>query len=58
MIKMANNDGYDVTLIKAVSSLVSGPIIVSGGNGDLRHIASAIIEGGASSILYSIFTSL
>ncbi len=49
--KDGNNDGYDVPLIKAVSSLVSVPIIASGGNGDLRHIASAIIEGGASSVL-------
>ncbi|MFP2998148.1 HisA/HisF-related TIM barrel protein [Candidatus Hodgkinia cicadicola] len=50
--KDGTNDGYDVPLLKAVSSLVSVPIIDSGGNGDLRHIyRKAIIEGGASSVL-------
>ncbi len=55
MITSIDKDGNKwwiwCAFIKAVSILVSVPIIVSGGNGDLRHIASAIIEGGASSVL-------
>jgi cyclase len=40
--------GYDLALIKAVSSAVTVPVIASGGAGELGHLVSAIREGGAS----------
>ncbi len=43
--------GYDLALLKAVSSLVSVPVIASGGGGELSHFALALIEGGASAVL-------
>ncbi|MFP3038249.1 MAG: imidazole glycerol phosphate synthase subunit HisF [Candidatus Hodgkinia cicadicola] len=43
--------GYDIALIKSASSIVSVPIIASGGGGNLRHAALALIEGGASAVL-------
>ncbi len=43
--------GYDIALVKSVSSLVSVPVIASGGSGCLRHTAVALIEGGASAVL-------
>ncbi|PIM96324.1 Imidazole glycerol phosphate synthase subunit HisF [Candidatus Hodgkinia cicadicola] len=45
------NDGYDIALLKSVSQLVNVPIIASGGGSEFRHVASAIIEGGASAVL-------
>ncbi len=42
--------GYDIDLIKSVSSVVSIPIIASGGAGTLSHIADAIKLGGASAV--------
>jgi len=42
--------GYDIDLIKAVSSVVSIPVIASGGAGSYDHMASAIIDGAASAV--------
>ena len=42
--------GYDIDLIRAVSSVVSIPVIASGGAGDLSHLADAIKLGGASAV--------
>jgi len=42
--------GYDLDLIKAVSSAVSIPVIASGGAGNYDHMASAITDGGASAV--------
>ncbi len=42
--------GFDVLLLKVVSSLVSVPVIASGGFGSLCHAASALIDGGASAV--------
>ncbi len=49
--KDGTTDGYDIALLRSVSRLVNVPVIASGGGGDLMHITSAIIEGGASSVL-------
>jgi len=43
--------GYDVPLLKAVTSAVSIPVIASGGAGTLEHFREALIEGGASATL-------
>jgi cyclase len=42
--------GYDIDLIRSVSSVVSIPIIASGGAGTLSHILDAIKLGGASAV--------
>ncbi|MDZ8056373.1 MAG: glycosyl amidation-associated protein WbuZ [Aulosira sp. ZfuVER01] len=42
--------GYDIELIRRVSLKVSIPVIASGGAGNYEHMASALIEGGASAI--------
>ncbi|MCL7455410.1 MAG: imidazole glycerol phosphate synthase subunit HisF [Anaerolineae bacterium] len=43
--------GYDVDLLRAVSSLVRIPVIASGGAGKLEHFYEALTEGGASAAL-------
>ncbi len=43
--------GYDIELLKAVSSSVNVPVIASGGAGSLEHIAAAFLEGGADAAL-------
>ena len=42
--------GYDLELIKAVSSAVSIPVIASGGAGDFEHMFEAITIGGSSAV--------
>src|SRR5947209_1772542 len=42
--------GYDVPLVKAVSSAVSIPVIASGGAGSYEHMAAVVREGGASAV--------
>jgi cyclase len=42
--------GYDITLLRAVSSAVSLPVIASGGAGHLAHLADAL-EAGAHGVL-------
>jgi cyclase len=44
-------DGYDVELLRAVSSTVSIPVIASGGAGNLEHFCEALTEGGAGAAL-------
>jgi cyclase len=44
-------DGYDIELLRAVSDIVSIPVIASGGAGRLEHFYEALIEGGASAVL-------
>ena len=43
--------GYDIPLTKAVSSLVSIPVIASGGAGNIDHFYEALTEGGADAVL-------
>ena len=42
--------GYDITLLKKVSSKVSVPVVACGGAGSLDHMRSAISEGGVSAV--------
>ncbi|HVF28824.1 MAG TPA: imidazole glycerol phosphate synthase subunit HisF [Pyrinomonadaceae bacterium] len=44
-------DGYDVSLIRAVTESVRIPVIASGGAGRLEHFYEALEEGGASAVL-------
>jgi cyclase len=42
--------GYDVKLIRLISSSVNIPVIANGGAGNISHIAEAVNEGGASAV--------
>ncbi len=44
-------DGYDVALLKAVTSAVRLPVIASGGAGTAAHIYEALTTGGAEAAL-------
>ena len=43
--------GYDIDLMKKISSIVNIPLIASGGVGNLDHLAEGIKEGNASAVL-------
>jgi cyclase len=43
--------GYDLALLRAVSSAVSVPVIASGGAGNAQHMVDAVLEGGADAVL-------
>ena len=42
--------GYDLTLIKRVSSRVNVPVVACGGAGTIGHLNQALSEGGASAV--------
>ena len=44
-------DGYDVELTKAVSEVVSVPVIASGGAGSMEHLSEVLEEGKADAVL-------
>src|SRR5262249_5496813 len=43
--------GYDLELLKAVSSAVGVPVIASGGAGNAQHMVEAVLQGGADAVL-------
>ncbi|HVY87047.1 MAG TPA: imidazole glycerol phosphate synthase subunit HisF [Caulobacterales bacterium] len=43
--------GYDIALLKEITSRVRVPVIASGGAGSLDDLVAAIVEGGASAAL-------
>src|SRR5690349_6434891 len=43
--------GYDLELLKAVSSAVGVPVIASGGAGGAQHMVEAVRTGGADAVL-------
>ena len=44
-------NGYDLTLNRAVSDVVEVPVIASGGAGKLEHLVDVVKEGKASAVL-------
>jgi imidazole glycerol-phosphate synthase subunit HisF len=50
MDRDGTGQGYDIPLLRAVSSAVSLPVIASGGAGHLAHLADAL-EAGAHGVL-------
>lgn len=42
--------GFDISLLKAVTSAVSVPVIASGGMGKPEDLLSAVLEGGADAV--------
>jgi cyclase len=51
MDRDGTGEGYDLELLKAITSAVRVPVIASGGAGDLEHFAAALGEGGADAVL-------
>lgn len=43
--------GYDIPLLKAITSVVSVPVVASGGAGKLEHFYEAVTEGKAEILL-------
>nr|BAL58077.1 imidazole glycerol phosphate synthase, cyclase subunit HisF [uncultured prokaryote] len=43
--------GYDIELLRAITSAVSVPVIASGGAGSPAHMAEALTDGGADAVL-------
>jgi imidazole glycerol-phosphate synthase subunit HisF len=43
--------GYDLDLLKAITSSVSVPVIASGGVGQLEHLQQGFAEGGVDAVL-------
>ena len=43
--------GYDIELLRAVSSTVPIPLIASGGVGTLEHLREGLTDGGADAAL-------
>ena len=44
-------EGYDLELLRQVSSRVSVPVVASGGAGTLDHFTEALLEGNAHAVL-------
>ena len=51
MDKDGTKKGYDIDLLKKVTSKVGIPVIASGGAGNLEHLYEGIRKGGASAVL-------
>lgn len=51
MDRDGTRDGYDIELLRAVTSAVNIPVIASGGVGNPEHIYEALTSGGASAAL-------
>lgn len=43
--------GYDIGLLRAVTSAVSVPVIASGGAGNVQHLVEAVTQGHADAVL-------
>ena len=51
MDKDGTKSGYDVDLLKEITSNTNIPVIASGGVGTLDHLYDGIVKGGASAVL-------
>ena len=51
MDKDGTKSGYDLDLLKKITSSVNIPVIASGGVGTLDHLYDGIVKGGASAVL-------
>jgi cyclase len=51
MDKDGTHEGYDLGLLKAISSTVRLPVIASGGAGTVEHMYQALTDGGAEAML-------
>jgi imidazole glycerol-phosphate synthase subunit HisF len=51
MDRDGTREGFDVELIRAVTTTVGVPVVASGGVGDLDHLVAGALEGGADAVL-------
>ena len=51
MDKDGTKSGYDLDLLKQITSSLSIPVIASGGVGNLNHLYEGVKQGGASALL-------
>lgn len=51
MDRDGTKDGYENTLLRAITSAVSIPVIASGGAGTLEHLLGGFVEGNADAVL-------
>lgn len=51
MDRDGTKDGFDLPLTRAVSDVVTVPVIASGGVGNLQHLVDGVLEGRASAVL-------
>lgn len=51
MDRDGTQSGYDIELLKAMTSAVTIPVIASGGVGNLEHLREGLVEGGADAAL-------
>ena len=51
MDRDGTKDGYDLELLREITSRVNIPVIASGGCGKLSHLYDAVVEGGVSAVL-------
>lgn len=51
MDRDGTKEGFDIELLKRVNSLISIPVIASGGAGTIEHCKEAINEGNADAVL-------
>ena len=51
MDKDGTKSGYDIKLLKEITSSLSIPVIASGGVGNLNHLYEGVKKGGASALL-------
>src|SRR6266850_7316759 len=51
MDRDGTREGFDLGLTRAVSEVVSVPVIASGGVGNLEHLAQGVLEGKADAVL-------
>ncbi len=51
MDKDGTKSGYDIPLLKAVTSVVNIPVVASGGAGSVDDMPAAVLDGGATAVL-------
>lgn len=51
MDRDGTKDGYDIALLKLLTSQLTIPVIASGGAGNSEHLVEAIFRGGADAVL-------
>ena len=51
MDRDGTRDGFDIALTRAVSELVTVPVIASGGVGTLQHLVDGVLDGHADAVL-------
>ena len=51
MDRDGTRDGFDLELMRQITSSVGIPVIASGGVGSLQHLADGVTRGGASAVL-------